>query len=66
MRPSTIWERLLGWFGCLPLRFAYRVIWLTAVLGGKTAREVQRAMWDAGFAVPCPPDRDPNEMWVPR
>ena len=66
MRPTTFMERLLGWIGALPLHLAYGIIWLTARLGGRTARAVEEAMWDAGIAVPCPPTRDRNAMWEPR
>ena len=66
MRPSTLWEQITGWFGFLPVRLAYRIIWLTARLGGQTARAVEAAAWDAGLGVPCPPDRDPSAVWVPR
>jgi hypothetical protein len=66
VRPPTIWERITGWFGYLPVRLAYRIVWLTARLGGRTARAIEEAMWDAGIGVPCPPTRDPNAVWEPR
>jgi hypothetical protein len=59
-------ERLLGWFGYLPVRLAYRIIWLTARLGGRTAKAVEESAWDGGLGVPCPPTRDPNAMFQPR
>lgn len=65
MRPSTLWEQITGWFGYLPVRLAYRIIWLVARMGGQTARAVEEAAWDAGLGVPCPPSRDPHAMFEP-
>lgn len=52
MSESTIWKRALLWLEGLPVRLAYRIIWITAKLGSRNARGVQRAMWDAGLNVP--------------
>lgn len=41
----TIWERFVGWLGLLPVRLAYRLIWLAALTGNPTARSVYSAMW---------------------
>ena len=65
MKPTTIWENLTGWLAYLPVRLAYRIIWLTARLGGRAAKAVEEAMWDGGLGVPCPPSRDPRAMWEP-
>jgi hypothetical protein len=48
----TLWETIVGWLAALPVRLAYRIIWLTAKLGSRNARDVQRAMWDAGLSIP--------------
>lgn len=66
MHRTTLMERVLGWLGLLPVRLAYRIIWLTARIGGRTARAAEVTMWDAGLAVPCPPTRDRNALWEPR
>jgi hypothetical protein len=54
MTPITLWERITGWFGYLPVRLAYRIIWLTARLGGKTARAVELHAWDHGLGGALP------------
>ena len=54
MAEESIWSQALGWIACLPVRLAYRIIWLTGKLGSRNARDVQRAMWDAGLSVPQP------------
>ena len=66
MTPVTLLQRIFGWFGYLPIRLAYRIIWLTARLGGRAGKAVEEGMWDAGLGVPCPPTRDPKAMWEPR
>jgi hypothetical protein len=55
MGELTVFERFAGWLAALPVRLAYRLVWLTAVLGSRNARDVQRAMWNAGLSVPPPP-----------
>jgi hypothetical protein len=52
MSELTIWQRALMWLEGLPVRLAYRIIWLTGKLGSRNARDVQQAMWDAGLSVP--------------
>ena len=54
MSEATLFDRVTGWLAALPVRFAYRVIWLTGKLGSRNARDVQQAMWDAGLSVPQP------------
>jgi hypothetical protein len=52
MMPSTLWERVAGWFAYLPVRLAYRIVWLAAVLNLRAARDVYAAMWEANLALP--------------
>lgn len=52
MNPLTFLERLGSWLAYLPIRFAYRIIWLCAKLNLGSARDVYRAMWDANLALP--------------
>jgi hypothetical protein len=54
MGELSIWRELVLWLAALPVRLAYRIIWLTGLLGSRNARDVQRAMWDAGLSVPMP------------
>ena len=54
MGELTLWSRFCLWLGSLPVSLAYRIIWLTGRLGSRNARDVQRAMWDAGLNVPQP------------
>ena len=54
MGEPSLWRDVLNWFAGLPVAFAYRLIWLTGKLGSRNARDVQRAMWNAGLAVPEP------------
>lgn len=57
MTAPTLWGEIVSWLACLPVRLAYRIIWLTGKLGSRNAQDVQRAMWDAGLNVPEPPAR---------
>lgn len=52
MGSHSIWKRLLDWFAALPVRLAYRLIWLTAKLGSRNAKDVSNAMWNAGLNIP--------------
>lgn len=52
MGKATLWDRLSGWIAHLPIRLAYRLVWLTAKAGSRNARDVHRAMWDASLNVP--------------
>ena len=52
MRPETMFEKITGWFGHIPIRIAYRIIWITALIGGKTARAVLYEMYASGLNVP--------------
>lgn len=52
MGKPTIWERLTGWLAMLPIRLAYRLVWLAACTRNRTARDVYAAMWDANLDLP--------------
>ena len=54
MSPNSIWRDIALWLAALPVRLAYRIIWLTGALGSRNARDVQQAMWNAGLSVPQP------------
>jgi hypothetical protein len=54
MAEPTLWSNFVRWLEGLPVSLAYRIIWLTGTLGSRNARDVQRAMWDAGLSVPRP------------
>ena len=57
MSELTLWRRIADWFAYLPVRFAYRIIWLSARLNLGSARQVYAAMWEANLALPEPPTR---------
>jgi hypothetical protein len=62
MIEETLWDRIRDWFGYLPIRLAYRIIWLAARLNMGSARCVYRAMWNANLDLPPLPSRfTPNE-----
>lgn len=52
MRELTIWDRLKDWFEFLPLRVAYRLVWLSAKSGSRTGIDVYNAMWEANLSLP--------------
>lgn len=52
MEPSSKWDELRGWVAHLPLRFAFRIVWLCARLNLGGARAVYAAMWDANLDLP--------------
>lgn len=58
MNPPSLWRRVADWFAYLPVRLAYRIIWLAARLNLGAARQVYAAMWDANLALP--PIRKPS------
>ena len=45
------YSRYVDWLVFLPVRFAFRIIWLMAKVNGD-ARDVYRAMWDANLDLP--------------
>lgn len=53
MGEPVLWREIVLWLAALPVRLAYRIIWLTGLVS-RDARDVQRAMWDAGLSVPEP------------
>lgn len=55
MDRETTWERFASWAAYLPLRLAYRIVWLCARFNLGSGRDVYRAMWDANLALPEPP-----------
>lgn len=58
MKGLTILERVADWLAYLPVRLAYRIIWLAARLNLGAARAVYAAMWDANLALPPLRDKD--------
>lgn len=52
MTEETAFDRLRSWLALIPIRLAYRIVWLSARLGSTTARDVYRAMWDANLDLP--------------
>lgn len=52
MAPNSIFREILDWFALLPVRLAYRLIWLIALTGHRDAQAVYRAMWDAQLNLP--------------
>lgn len=56
MNPSTTLERLVDWAMHLPIRLAYRIVWLTALTGHSNARAVYDAMWEANLNLPKLPE----------
>lgn len=60
MGPISPWRRIADWAAHLPVRFAYRIIWLCARLNLGSARAVYAAMWDAHLALPPLPNKDPH------
>ena len=45
-------ERLTEWLAMLPIRLAYRLVWLVALTGSATGQRVYRAMWDSDLDLP--------------
>lgn len=52
MNKLTIFTRIKEWLAYLPVRTAFRIIWVTAKMGGHSARNVHLAMHDAWLDVP--------------
>ena len=52
MSGPTLWERFRSWAAYLPIRLAYRIIWLTAKAGSPDARAVYHAMWGVNLDLP--------------
>lgn len=56
-----MWKRALDWLAFLPVVIAFRLIWLTALLGNESARSVHRAMrTKAWLNVPPLPAHNPS------
>jgi hypothetical protein len=53
MSESSFWERAADWFAYLPVRLAYRIIWVAARLNLGSARQVYAAMWEANLDLPA-------------
>jgi hypothetical protein len=44
--------QIIKWIMYLPIRFAFRIIWLMVIAGNDTAKNVYAAMWDANLDMP--------------
>lgn len=52
MGPQNRWRDVFDWVAMLPVRLAFRLVWLVALLGHRDARAVYQAMWDAELDLP--------------
>lgn len=45
-------DNFIGWLNYLPVRLAFRIIWLCARMGNATAIDIYKAMWKAELDLP--------------
>ncbi len=50
--PDPWLRRSIDWLLFAPVWLAYRLIWASAATGNRDARDVYRAMWEAGLDLP--------------
>lgn len=47
-----LFRRFWGWLTWLPMRLAFRIVWLMAMIGNRSAEDVYLAMWSVNLALP--------------
>ncbi len=52
MGESSIWDNVKGRLQLIPIRIAYRIVWMSAKLGSPVAKGIYEAMWEANLDLP--------------